>query len=169
MSAMTLHPTATRIWKHLTPDERTTATRAFFSEPAPELAAAALGVIAKARHMRPQAARSLPPEAQARILSSVLDPGEPVAQGLLVSLHLADRRPLLAAFLDALAIPHDNGVLAEEAETAAPPLTPDKARQAIAALGSFPREQVLTYVNTLLLQDPERWGALEHAPEWLAP
>jgi len=168
MVAMTLHSTATRIWKHLTPDERLTAAKGFFEEPAPELAGAALGVLAKARHMRPQAARSLAPDAQARILASVLDPGEPLAQGLLVSLHLADRRPLLAAFLDAAAIPHDNGVLAEEKEPA-PPLPLDKARQAVEALGAFPSTQVLTYVNTLLLQDPERWGALERAEEWLAP
>jgi len=168
MGAMTLHPTATRIWKHLTPDERLISAKAFFHEPAPELAAAALGVIAKVRHMRPQAARSLAPEAQSRILASVLDPSEPLAQGLLVALHLADRRPLLAAFLDALAIPHDNGILAEEKE-AAPPISPDQARQAIAAVAAFPRTQVLTYVNTLLLQDPERWGALERAEEWLAP
>jgi hypothetical protein len=168
MGAMTLHPTATRIWKHLTPDERLTAAKTFFEEPARELAATALGVLAKARRMRPQAARSLAPEAQARILAAVLDPGEPLAQGLLVSLHLADRRPLLAAFLDALAIPHENGVLTDEA-AAAPPLPPEKARQAVEALASFPRAQVLTYVNTLVLQDPERWAALEHAEEWLAP
>ncbi len=165
---MTLETTATRIWKHLTPDERLTAAKAFFAEPAPELAATALGVLAKARRMRPQAARSLAPEAQARVLASVLDPGEPLAQGLLVSLHLADRRPLLAAFLDALAIPHDNGVLAEES-TPGPPLAEDEARRAIAALAAFPRAHVLTYVNTLVLQDPERWGALEHAAEWLPP
>ncbi len=167
MSAMTLHATATRIWKHLTPDERLIAANAFFHEPAPELAAAAAAVIAKARNMRPQAARSLAAEARARILASVLDPGEPVAQGLLVALHLADRRPLLAAFLDALGVPHDNGVLAEEAETA-PPVPVAKARQAIAALAAFPRAHVLTYVSTLLLQDPERWGALQQAEEWLA-
>jgi hypothetical protein len=167
MGAMTLHPTASRIWKHLTPDERLAAAKGFFAEPARELAAAALGVLANARNMRPQAARSLAPEAQARILASVLEPGEPLAQGLLVSLHLADRRALLAAFLDALAIPHDNGVLTEEEGQAAPPLAPDKARQAIEALASFPRAQVLTYVNTLLLQDAERWAALEHAEEWI--
>ncbi len=169
MDPMTLHPTATRLWKHLTPEERSTAATAFFVQPAPELAAAALGVIAKARHMRPQAARSLAAEAQARVLASVRDPGEPVAQGLLVSLHLADRRPLLAAFLDALAIPHDNGVLTEDAEATAPPVAADEARRAVMALAAFPRAQVLTYVNTLLLQDAERWGALEQAEEWLAP
>src|SRR5512140_2735253 len=145
---MTLHPTATRLWKHLPPEDRLAATSAFFKETPAELAGIALGAVVKARHMRPQAARKLPPDAQARILASVLDPGEPLAQGLLVGLHLADRRPLLAAFLDAPAIPHDNGVLAEEKE-AAPPLALEKARQAVAACGAFPRTQVLTYVNTL--------------------
>src|SRR5512143_1991043 len=151
---MAFHPTASRLWKHLPHDERLLAATAFFAELPPELTGTALGVLATARHMRPQAARSLPPDAQARILASVLDPGEPLAQGLLVSLHLADRRPLLAAFLDALAIPHDNGVLTEENEAAAPPLSAEKARLAVAAVASFPRTQVQTYVNTLLLQDP---------------
>src|SRR5512147_524502 len=153
MSAM--HATATRIWKHLTPEERLAAAHAFFAEPTRELAGTAVAALAKARHMRPQAARSLPPDAQARILATTLDPGEPLAQGLLVSLHLAERRPLLAAFLDALGLPN------EDAEPL-PPVTEDAARHAVASLSAFPREQVLTYLNTLLLQDPERWKALEH-------
>jgi hypothetical protein len=163
---MTLHATATRIWKHLTPDERLQAASAFFAETPRDLVGSALGVLAKARRMRPQAARSLKPEAQSRILASVLDPGEPLAQGLLVSLHLKERRPLLAAFLDALALPHENGVLAEEAEKLPPP-SPEKLREAVLALKVLPRDQVLTYLNTLLLQDPSRWAALEHAEEWL--
>ncbi len=164
---MTLHPTATRLWKSLSHDERLVAANAFFKEIPRELSGSALATIANARHMRPQAARSLAPEAQARILASVLDPGEPLAQGLLVSLHLAERRPLLTAFLDAAAIPHENGVLTEEAD-AGPPLASEQARKAVAALASFPRAQVLAYVNTLLLQDRERWAALEHAEEWIA-
>lgn len=163
---MTLHPTATRLWKHLPHEERLAAASAFFAETPAELAGVALGALAKARHMRPQAARRLPPEAQARILASVLDPGEPLAQGLLVSLHLADRRPLLAAFLDALGLPHEGGLLKEEADSA-PPVTEDKARGAVAALSSFPLAHVRTYLNALWLQDHERWGALEHAGDWL--
>jgi hypothetical protein len=123
-------------------------------------------VLVKARHLRPQAARSLPPDAQARILATVLDPGEPLAQGLLVSLHLADRRPLLRAFLDALSLPHDDGVLKEEADSAAP-ATVEKARSAVAALNSFPADHVRTYLNTLWLQDAERWEALRTADDWL--
>lgn len=163
----TLHATATRIWKHLPPEDRLAATTAFFKEMPTELAGIALGAVVKARRMRPQAARKLPPDAQARILASVLDPGEPLAQGLLVSLHLAERRPLLAAFLDALSLPHEGGLLKEEADQAPPP-SEEAARNAIAALGAFPPAHVRTYVNTLLLQDPERWAALEHAGEWIA-
>jgi hypothetical protein len=166
MGLMTLHTTATRLWKSLPPEERLAAATAFFAEPPPELVGAAQGALVKARHLRPQAARSLAPESQARILATVLDPGEPLSQGLLVSLHLGHRRALLGAFLDALALPHEDGVLKEEAD-AAPPVTPDKAKAAVGTLASFPAGEVLTYLNTLWLQDPERWGALEGAPDWL--
>jgi hypothetical protein len=163
---MTLHATATRLWKHLPPEERLAATQAFFKETPPELAGVALGALVKARHMRPQAARKLPADAQARILASVLDPGEPLAQGLLVALHLGERRPLLAAFLDELGLPHEGGLLKEEADQL-PPVSEERARAAIAALGAYPTPQVRTYLNTLWIQDPERWSALAQAGDWI--
>jgi hypothetical protein len=162
MGAMPFQTSATRLWKSLAPDERLQASAAFFAEPPPELAAAAIGALVRARHLRPQAARALAPDAQARILATVLDPGEPLAQGLLVGLHLAGRRPLLAAFLDALALPHEDGILKDEAD-AAPPVDTASARGAIGALAAFPADQVRTYLNTLWLQDPERWQSLEGA------
>jgi hypothetical protein len=164
MSAMPFHSTATRIWKHLPQEERLAAATAFFAETPTELAGTAIATLARARHLRPQAARALPPDAQARILATVLDPGEPLAQGLLVSLHLGARRPLLGAFLDALSLPHEDGVLKEEGE-AGPPVTPEQARAGVEALASFPAAQVRTYLNTLWLQDPDRWGALEAAAD----
>jgi hypothetical protein len=157
---MPFQATATRLWKSLTPDERLRAAAAFFAEPPPELAGAAVGALVKARRLRPQAARSLPPDAQARILATVLDPGEPLAQGLLVGLHLAERRPLLGTFLDALRLPHEDGILKEEADAAAP-VDESGARAALGALAAFPADEVRTYLNTLWLQDPERWRALE--------
>jgi hypothetical protein len=162
---MAFQSTAARLWKHLAPADRLAAASAFFAEPPPELAPSALGVIASARHMRPQAARALSPDAQAHILATVLDPGESLAQGLLVALHLAQRRPLLAAFLDALGLPHEEGVLKDEAD-ALPPVAEPRARQAVAALSGFPWPQVEVYLNTLLLQDPERWAALAQADQW---
>jgi len=154
------HTTATRLWKSLAPEERLRAASVFFAEPPPELVGAAVGALVKARHLRPQAARALPPDAQARILATVQDPGEPVAQGLLVGLHLADRRPLLRAFLDGLKLPHEDGILKEEAD-AGPPASEAGVRAALAGLGAFPADQVRTYLNTLWLQDPERWRSLE--------
>jgi hypothetical protein len=165
---MALHPTATRLWKSLPAEDRRAATGTFFAEPPPELSGAALTALVKARNLRPQAARTLPPDAQARILATVLDPGEPLAQGLLVSLHLGHRRALLGAFLDALSLPHEDGVLKEEAERVAP-VDAATAKAAVAALASWPASEVRTYLNTLWLQDPERWAALEAADDWLPP
>jgi hypothetical protein len=155
---MPLQTTTSRLWKRLSPDERLAAANAFFKEPSPEVVGMALGAIVRARHMRPQAARALAPEAQARILATVLDPGETLASSLLVSLHLAERRPLLGAFLDAVGLPHENGVLKEEDEGA--PLEETQVRKGLEALAAFPPSQVETYLNTLWLQDPERWGVL---------
>jgi hypothetical protein len=156
------HPTATRLWKHLPPEERKRAADALLREPSPELAGQAIAAMVKARRLRPQAARSLPRGAQARILATVLDPGETLAQGLLVSLHLGERRPLLRAFLDALGLPHENGVLADETDPGRA-LSAEEAGKARQALAGFPAAEVEVYLNTLWLQDPDRWKAL--APE----
>ena len=165
---MSLESTSVRIWKRLSPADRLAAASALWAQPAQEVLGVALGVIVQARHLRPQAARALKPEEQARILASVLDPGEAVSSALLVALHLSARRPLLVAFLDAVGLPHDDGVLKEEAD-ALPPLGEAKAREGVLALkATFPLDQVLTYVNVLWLQDPERWQVLEKSPEWLA-
>ena len=114
------------------------AATAFFAEPPPELAGAALGALVKARNLRPQAARSLAPDAQARILATVLDPGRAPRPG---AARLAPPRRTggrsSRAFLDALALPHEDGVLKEEAD-AAGPVPVEKAKAAVAALASFP-------------------------------
>jgi len=161
---MPFHPTAQRLWKSLTPEERLAAATHFWKEPPAEVAGTALGVLVKARHLRPQAARALEPAAQARILATVLEPGEPLAAALLVALHLGERRPILAAFLDALSLPHEDGLLKPETEPP-PALDQDTARRAVSALAPFARHQVTTYLNTLWLQEPERWSILEKMAE----
>ena len=68
--------------------------------------------------------------------------------------------PAIGAFLDALGLPHEDGVLKEE-DGPAEPASAEKVQAAVAALASFPAGEVRTYLNTLWLQDPDRWGALE--------
>lgn len=163
---MSFEPTSTRLWKHLTREERLLAATAFWKEPPREMLGAALAAIVKARHLRPQVARSMSPEEQARALAAVSDPGEMVAASLLVALHLGGRRPLLGTFLDAVGLPHEDGILKEAADEA-PPVSVEAARRGVEALlASHPPRDVWVYLNTLHLQDPERWSSLaEVAPE----
>jgi hypothetical protein len=153
--------TASRIWKRLRREERLAAAAFFFREPPEEVVGNALAAIIKARHLRPQVARSMSADEQARALASVLDPGEPLAASLLVALHLGERRPMLATFLDAAGIAHEDGLLKDDAPPA--PLGEEAARAGVKALlAAYPPEHVQTYLNTLWLQDPDRWGALEN-------
>jgi len=157
---MEFETTAVRVWKRLDREDRVAAATRFFAEPAQEVLGSALGAIIKARHLRPQVARSLPPDEQARALAGVLDPGEPVAAALLVALHLGSRRPMLTAFLDAVGLPHEDGILKEEAD--AIPLDGARLRAGADALkGKFEEPAVRTYLNTLWLQDSDRWAGLE--------
>jgi len=155
-----------RLWKRLSREERLAAAARFFEQPSTDLLGNADAAIMRARRLRPQVARGLPPEEKARVLATVLDPDEALASALVVALHLGERRGLLVAFLDSLGLAHEEGVLTEEGE--ASPIAEDAARRAVTALATaFPRAEVLTYLNALWLQDPDRWGVLERAPDWL--
>jgi hypothetical protein len=69
---------------------------------------------------------------------------------------------MMAAFLDALGIAHENGLIQEDE------VKPDAAKVAPAAAKiavEFPAADVRIYLNTLLCQDPETWGALAGLPQ----
>jgi len=64
---------------------------------------------------------------------------------------------MMGAFLDALGIAHENGLIQEES------VKPDAAKigGAVDAISrQFPAEDVRLYLDTLLCQDPETWAAL---------
>ena len=153
---------AGRIWRRLGREERLAAARHFSRDTPAEAAGLADAAIVKVLHVRPQAVRTLAADRKAGALASVAEPSELLAASLLVALHLGERRPLLAAFLDATGLPHDNGLLAEDASAQAVPEA--VARRGVeAALAAFPADHVRTYLNTLWLQDHDRWEALERA------
>jgi hypothetical protein len=73
---------------------------------------------------------------------------------------------MMGAFLDALGMKHENGLIADE--DVQPP-EPDKLKAAAATIGkSFPAEEVALYLSTLLWQDPDTWSGLFKAPEILS-
>ncbi len=162
-----METTATRLWKRLSREERTAAARRFFQEPPQEVLGSALGAIVKVRKVRPQVARTLPPEEQAKALAALSDPGEPLAASLLVALHLGERRAMLATFLDAVGLPHEEGLLKDDEDGNAP-LAEEEARQGVTALiANFPRPWVELYLNVLFMQDPIRWATLEKSRDWM--
>src|SRR5512133_3824383 len=101
-----------KLWKRIPPDRRVTAVEAFWKDDeAIEQQAEALLAIASHLRFRPKTVRTLPLEKRVRYLASLPAVPDTVAGRVLVSYHLAFQRPMLSAFLDALGIAHDNGVL----------------------------------------------------------
>jgi hypothetical protein len=158
--------TSNRLWKTLTPEERNLAAAEMVKDPTPLIRASVTAVVAETRKMRAIAARKLAPEVQARIVATVRDPGEVLASSLLVALHLGPRKPMLIAFLNALGLAHEEGVLKDDSTE---PVALDRLEQACAALRSEPNAAVRVYLNTLWLQDPERWAHVRAACAKLGP
>jgi hypothetical protein len=153
--------TSNRLWKTLPPEEKSLAAAELVKDPSPMIRASVTAVVADARKMRPVAARKLPPESQARIIATVRDPGEILASSLLVALHLGPRKPMLVAFLDALGLPHEDGVLKDESTEPVPLADLTKA---CAAISSESPSAIRVYLNTLWLQDAERWAFAKNVP-----
>ena len=77
----------------------------------------------------------------------------------LVDLHLGTRRPMMAAFLDAVGVKHEGGRIDTEASGPIE-VSPERLRTAADDLATrYPLDEVVSYFLTLLLQDAETWGA----------
>jgi hypothetical protein len=147
----------------MTAEQRLAAAKAFWlDEQGANEQMQAVFLIAQQKKFRPKSVVSLDEDRKARHLASLATVPDVVAGRALIAYHLADQRPMMGAFLDALEIKHENGVIEEEEVTPDPAKIPP-AVQAIA--GQFPREDVSLYLNTLFCQDPDTWKALADAPE----
>lgn len=128
--------------------------------------AEAVAAIAQRLKFRPRSAMALPNEKKARYLIATPGISGLVAARLLIVYHLEHQRTMMGAFLDALGVPHDRGLI--EDETLEPP-DAERLKAAAASLAAaFPAEDVALYLSTLLWQDPDTWGGLFEAPEVLS-
>jgi hypothetical protein len=157
-------PRPSQLWKQLSSDRRLQAAHAFFrDENAGMEQAEMIATIAQRIKFRPKSVLSLPTEKKAKHLVSLPGVSELVASRLLVAYHLDQQRPMMARFLDALGIGHENGLIADEDIT---PPSPDALKAAAKTLAeSFPAEEVTLYLSTLVWQDPDTWGALSDTPQ----
>jgi hypothetical protein len=151
----------TRLWRSLEREDRLAAARAFWEHPTEEAAVAAAREVVQILHARPQAFHKIPIEQRVRAVAGLAHPPDALADALLLSLHVGDRRELLSDFLDAAGIPHEEGMIPDDVEL--PDLDEATARQALETLRTkgYAPAMVRLYWNALWLQDPERWQALE--------
>jgi hypothetical protein len=157
-----------RIWRRLPAERRTTASELFWAdEQSAEQQIEAVAAIAGHMKFRAKSVFGLPREKKTRYLASLPNMPDTVAARALINYHLERQRPMMAAFLDALGIAHDNGLISEE--TVAKP-DGDRLRAAVSELsGKYPAEDVSLYLSTLVSQDPDTWGGLVDLPETGTP
>jgi hypothetical protein len=146
-------------------EQRLRAAHALWRDPeAADDQMQAVLLIAQERKFRPKTVIGLDEERKARHLAGVGNVPETLAARLLVVYHLAEQRPMMGAFLGAVGIAHDNGLIQEDAATP----DPAKITAAAAAIAKdYPAHDVFLYLSTLLWQDPVAWGALHGVPEVL--
>lgn len=156
MTEPTLTPS--KLWKRMTGDQRLRAARAFWNdEDASDDQIQAVLLIAQQQKSRPKFIMALDNERKAKRLASLALLTDIVAARTLVVYHLADHREMMGAFLDALGIVHENGLIQDDEIKP----DPEKLAPAVATLREkYAAEDVTLYLDTLLCQDPATWGAL---------
>ena len=113
-------------------------------------------LIAQQKKFRPKSVLGARRRAQGEASGvDAVDLPEQIAARALIAYHLEAQRPMMGAFLDALGIAHENGVIQED------DVKPDAAKLAPAVEAiekAYPAEDVSLYLNVLLCQDPRNVG-----------
>ncbi len=147
----------------MTPELRQQAARAFWlDEDATDDQVQAVMIIAQQKKFRPKFILGLDTDRKARHLATLGSLPDAIAARVLIVYHLAEQRSMMGTFLDALGITHEDGLIKDDE------VKPDPSKIGPAATQiaqQFPAEHVSLYLNTLLCQDPETWGALEALPQ----
>jgi len=101
----------------------------------------AVASIATYMKFRPKSVLGLAPERRAKYLATLPTMTDTIAARALVNYHLERQRPMMAAFLDLLGIPHEDGLINDEQVA-----KPDEAKVKAAAqelATKFPAEDLL--------------------------
>lgn len=152
----------TRIWKRLPAERRQVVLESFWNdEQSTEQQAEAIAAIAARMKFRTKSVLGLSLEKRVRYLSTLPAISDAIVARALVAYHLEHQRPMMSAFLDLLAIKHEDGLIAEDT---APKPEPDALQKAATELATkFPADDVSLYFSTLVSQDPDTWGALANS------
>lgn len=153
-----------RLWKDMPLENRILAADAFWRDEQTDAElqhVEAIMAIAKRLNFRPKSVQTLSIDRRAKHLAHIQEVSDAVATRALIAYHFASRRDLMGAFLDALGIAHEDGLIKEES---VPPPPKDKLAAAITTVrGVFPPADVDLYVRTLASLDGDTWAEAEAA------
>jgi len=148
----------------MSPEQRLTAADAFWREDSNDIQLQhmdAIATIARRLNFRTKSVQALPVERRAKLLAQLSEVSDAVATRALIAYHFTARRDLMGAFLDALGIAHENGVINEEN---VPAPKKEQLTAAIETLRSkFPDRDVDLYLHTLVALDGDTWAELDSA------
>jgi hypothetical protein len=155
--------TLPRLWKALTPAEREAALHSLASDTASRAQLTRLAMtLQRFRSFRPQAVARLPDAELVSALASSSQVSNDLVQTALIGMHLPARAPMLSAFLEALGIAHEGGLIADGVA-----VVPPERERILAAVASlverFPPREVTIYLLSLVAMDPETWQPLSAA------
>lgn len=146
------------------PEKRLIAADAFWREEQADIQMQhvdAMVAIAKRLNFRAKSVQALPVDRKAKHLAHLTEVSDAVATRALIAYHFTAKRDLMGAFLDALGITHENGLINEES---VPPPAREKLKAAVATVRSaFPKEDVDLYMRTLAALDGDTWAELDGA------
>ena len=120
---------------------------------------AALGAVAEARKLRPVFLERQPkPQRHAAMLATLARPAlDTVTSGLIRGWLLKQHKPMLADFLDAMGIKHEDGVVEQLPAT----MDDAKLRAAVdALLAKYPPETVAVYLHAFNEMNQQEWPNL---------
>ena len=153
-----------RLWRLMPLDLRVAAAGALWADDQAALEQAeAVALIARQIKFRPKSVMTLALDKRAKHLGGLVQISDLLAARLVISYHLEHQRPMMGAFLDALGIAHEDGLIADESPAKPDDATLDQAVKTLTA--AYPKATVARYFWALLWQDPETWGGLKDRPE----
>lgn len=147
------------LWKQMSDERRQAAAHAFWTDPQSQMEQVEINALmARRLNFRMKSVQTMAVDRKVKHLMAMGNVSDGVAGRLLVTYHLATQRPMMGAFLDALGIAHENGLIAEDAT---PQPEAEKLKAAAVTLREkYPIEDVNLYFSTLVLQDADTWGGL---------
>jgi hypothetical protein len=150
-----------QLWASLEPEVRLAAARSLYSHDwgeAPTRREADFAIMQGMR-FRESAVRQLPVDRRAQYVARSIRPTDSLAGSMLLALHLEQRRAMLSAFLDALKIPHADGLI-DENHDMKPPSAASLAKAVKSLSEQFPADEVELYLATLYVLDRVTWAGL---------